>query len=390
MTVRRVKPLGLMLDEGAILRMVRGTGGVITAGHTPFVAVINTNIELIAMSQTSSPHVFFLAPLARDIGFTSIALGLVQALQRDRIRVGFAEPIARPEDHSGNTHLATHFARTLLHVRAPEPIPFLDAEERVRTGQLDALLEEVVSLVDQAGAGTDVVVVEGLVPIADLQIAAQLNTTMARSLSAVLVPVISGAYLEAQGATHSLDLALHQFGEGSDHPPTAAGVLINMLAPTQAGTHQTEQRVGREAGVAVPAAVPFEPRFTAPRLRDVVEPLGLDVAYEGDLASGRVQEIVVSGRGVEGVIDRFRPGAIIVVETTTCARRSVWGGSISQAMRRGCPSPLERCRCRAACSRAPQSAAAAARLADRGRCRLLHRRIYPHLVPRRAQLVPQH
>jgi BioD-like phosphotransacetylase family protein len=124
------------------------------------------------MSSTSSPHVFFLAPLARDVGFISMALGLVQALQRERIRVGFAEPIARPEDPSGSTHLATH---------------------------------------DEAGA-----------------------------------------------------------------------------------------------------AVPFEPRLTAPRPSDVVEALGLDVAYEGDLARGWVQEIVVSGRGVEGVIDRFHPGALIL------------------------------------------------------------------------------
>jgi phosphate acetyltransferase len=265
------------------------------------------------MSQTSSPRVFFLVPLARDIGFTSIVLGLVQALQRDRIRVGFVEPIARPEGHSENTHLSTHFARTLLHVKAPEPIPFSHAEERLRTGQLDVLLEEVVSLVDQTGASVDVVVVEGLIPIADLPIAAQLNTAMARSLSAVLVPVLPGSYLEAQGATHSLDLALHQFAEGSDHPPIVAGILINKVAPMRATEQPKELRVGGEAGVAVLAVVPFEPRLTAPRLGDVVETLGLDVAYPGDLARSRVHEIVVSGRGVEGVIDRFRPGALIVV-----------------------------------------------------------------------------
>jgi phosphate acetyltransferase len=263
------------------------------------------------MSSTSSPHVFFLAPLARDVGFTSMALGLVQALQRERIRVAFAEPIARPADPSGSTHLATHFARTLLHIKAPEPLPFSVAEEHLRTGHLDALLEEVVSLVDQAGTGADVVLVAGLVPIADMQITAQLNAAMARSLSAALIPVISESYLEG-GSRHPLDLALHQYSEGSDHPLVVAGVLINILASEQANRYQRELRAGGEAGVAVLAAVPFEPRLTAPRLRDVVEALGLDVAYEGDLARGRVQEIVVSGRGVEGVIDRFHPGALIV------------------------------------------------------------------------------
>jgi len=128
--------------------------------------------------------------------------------------------------------------------------------------------------------------------MADLQITAQLNAAMARSLSAALIPVISESYLEA-GSTHPLDLALHQYAEGSDHPPIVAGVLINILAREQANRYQRELRVGDEAEVAVLAAVPFEPRLTAPRLRDVVEALGLDVAYEGDLARGRVQEIVV-------------------------------------------------------------------------------------------------
>ena len=80
------------------------------------------------MNHTSPSHVFFLAPLAHDVGLTSMALGLVQALQRDRTRVAFAEPITRPKDYTGKTHLSTHFARTLLRVAAPEPIPFSAAE----------------------------------------------------------------------------------------------------------------------------------------------------------------------------------------------------------------------------------------------------------------------
>ena len=43
---------------------------------------------------------FLLGPLARDVGFTSMALGLMQALQRERIRVGFAPPNASPGPQS--------------------------------------------------------------------------------------------------------------------------------------------------------------------------------------------------------------------------------------------------------------------------------------------------
>jgi phosphate acetyltransferase len=268
--------------------------------------------EFIMMKQTSSPCVFFLAPLAHNVGLTSMALGLVQALQRDRVRVAFAEPITQPKDDAGKANLTTHFARTLLRVAAPEPIPFSVAEERVRTRQLDALLEDVVSLVDQVGAGVDVVVVEGLVPMTDQPLAAELNAAMARSLSAVLIPVISGPYLQVHGFAHSLELALHQYAEGGDHPPMVAGVMVNNLSAAQEEMFQKQLESGEESGVTVLASVPVERRLTAPRLSDVVETLGLDVAHAGDLAQGRVDEIVVSGRGVEGVIDRLRPGALIV------------------------------------------------------------------------------
>jgi len=58
-------------------------------------------------------------------------------------------------------------------VNAPNPIPYLVAEERVRTGHLDDLLEDVVSLVDPASADIDVIVVEGLISVADLQVTAK-------------------------------------------------------------------------------------------------------------------------------------------------------------------------------------------------------------------------
>jgi Acetokinase family/Phosphate acetyl/butaryl transferase len=45
MTACRLKPLGLVLDEDANLRMVGSTAGVITRGERPVAAVINTNEE---------------------------------------------------------------------------------------------------------------------------------------------------------------------------------------------------------------------------------------------------------------------------------------------------------------------------------------------------------
>ena len=255
-------------------------------------------------------QIFFLAPVSDDVGLTSMALGLVQALRRDHVKVGFVKPILQPASR-GTADVTTFFARTLLQLDAPEPIDYADAEACVRNGGLDNLLEELVATVETAGAGCDAVVVPGLIPFADLQVAAQLNAAMARSFAANLVPVLSGTGQTAQTLAEIVDLTIRQFGHGEE-PPPVAGVLVNRV------------KAGPMAGVLgafLPCAhgrvpllgdVPFEPRLTAPRLSDVVESLHFGIEQEGNLARARVQHVVTAGRGVEGVIDRLRPGSLVV------------------------------------------------------------------------------
>lgn len=261
------------------------------------------------MNAASPQHTFFLAPIARDVGLTSATLGLVQALRRDRIKAGFAKPIGQPEAR-GKIDLSTYFARSLLHIDAPDSIGFAAAEERVRTGQIDALMEDVVSTVEAARAGCDVMVVEGLIPDADLQVAAQLNAAMARSLSAALIPVLSGTACRAQGPRNGIDLASRQYAAGGDGLPAVAGALINKLAePSDTAALRLALA---EGGVPLLGAVPYAAELEALRLQDVVQALALNVEHPGNLSRSRVREFVVAGRGVEGVIDRLRPGALVL------------------------------------------------------------------------------
>src|SRR5664279_6629571 len=82
---------------------------------------------------------FFLAAVSDDVGLTSMALGLVQALRRDHVTVGFVKPILQPASR-GTADLATFFARSVLHLDAPEPINYADAEACVRSGGLNSLM----------------------------------------------------------------------------------------------------------------------------------------------------------------------------------------------------------------------------------------------------------
>jgi phosphate acetyltransferase len=254
-------------------------------------------------------HRFFLAAFTPSSGLTSMALGLVQALRRDRVAVGFVKPIAQPDDR-GSADLDADFARSLLDLDVPPPMSFADAEARVRAGDLDGLLQDLVAVVEAAGVGCDAVVVEGLIPDPGLQIATRLNAAMARAFSATLIPVLCGKRHDPAALAAIVDLAMHQYAESEEAPPLA-GVLINRL---NAGDHPVLPAALPIAGGDVPILgdVPYEPRLGALRLRDVQDALGLGVERAGALAHTRVHNFLIAGSGVEGVIDRLRPGALVV------------------------------------------------------------------------------
>ena len=255
-------------------------------------------------------QIFFLAAFTRDSGLTSMSLGLVQALRRDRVAVGFIKPIMQPADR-GSADLDADFARSLVDLEVPDPMPFAVAEARVRAGGLDALLEDLVAAVELAGTGCDAVVVEGLIPDAGLQIATRLNAAMARAFAATLIPVLSAKGHDPADLAAIVDLAMRQFAEGDEAPPLA-GVLVNRLHP---GAHPALPPTLPVSGGDVPVLgdVPFDPRLSALRLRDVQEALGLGIEHAGAMEQTRVLDFLIAGSGVEGVIDRLRPGTLVVV-----------------------------------------------------------------------------
>ena len=208
------------------------------------------------MNVSSPRHTVYLVPVSQEVGLTSMALGLVRALRLAGVRVGYFKPIFQPEAVKGDRDLAVHFARSLCGKITPDAIAFDHAAEMVRAGQLGGLMEEVVTIIESVRATRDVVIVEGLIPEVDIQVATRLNIEMIKSLGADVIPVLSARDRSLGDLAIRTATAIEQYGDEGRR--TIAGVLLNHCAPatatalTKAGSIEVE---GKTEPVPVLAAV---------------------------------------------------------------------------------------------------------------------------------------
>jgi len=261
-------------------------------------------------------RIIFLAAAAQDVGLTSLSLGLVRALQRDGMKVAFVKPIAQPRSESRvqkkGIDTSSHFARTLCMTNSPEPIPFEKAEEQIRKGDLAALLEDVATMTEALRADHDVVVVEGLIPLASAQIALRLNVEIVRSLGADVIPVLSGVDYEPKFIAETVALIHRQYAREGNSP--LLGLMINKMK-VNADRERLKEALTPFglASSTILGAIPYEPNLNTPRLSDLVSSLDLSVVQGSKLDAVRVREIVVGARSVEKMIDRLRPETLVVM-----------------------------------------------------------------------------
>ena len=261
-------------------------------------------------------RIIFLAAAAQDVGLTSLSLGLVRALQRDGMKVAFVKPIAQPRSESRSQKkgidTSSHFARTLCMTNSPEPIPFERAEEQIRKGDLAALLEDIATMTEALRTDHDVVVVEGLIPLASAQIALRLNVEIVRSLGADVIPVLSGVDYEPKFIAETVALIHRQYAREGNSP--LLGLMINKMK-VNADRERLKEALTPFglASSTILGAIPYEPNLNTPRLSDLVSSLDLSVVQGSKLDAIRVREIVVGARSVEKMIDRLRPETLVVM-----------------------------------------------------------------------------
>ncbi|GGM17519.1 phosphate acetyltransferase [Deinococcus aerophilus] len=261
----------------------------------------------------------FLAPTRNAVGLSSTALGLTRALERQGLKVAFLKPIA--QTHEASTDDSVHFARTLAHLKTPDPISLSRAEEQLSHGAEEELMETVIALAREAtggGAATalaDVLIVEGLALNERNVYAGALNASLARNLEASTVLVSSLSGVTAGGLADELEIAAQNYRRSDGGG--LSGYVLNFAPPgldfgTLMADLRTHSPLLASGELPLLGVVTESPALAAPRTLDVARWLGAEVINEGEAGLRRVTSTVVTARTVPRMAHLFQPGALVV------------------------------------------------------------------------------
>ena len=258
---------------------------------------------------------FFIAPTDFGVGLTSISLGLVRTLERAGLKVGFFKPIAQPHPGDTGPERSTELVSRTHGLKPPKPLSLAHVERMLGEGQLDELLEEIITLYQQACVDKDVLVVEGMVPTRHASYAARVNQHLAKSLDAEVILVSAPENDVLAELSGRVELQAQLFGGPRD--PKVLGVILNKVRGDEnmadfAARLREHSPLLRGGDFRLLGCIPFQAGLNDPRTRDVAELLGAQVLNAGDYETRRMNKIILCARTVANTVPLLKPGTLVV------------------------------------------------------------------------------
>ena len=260
-------------------------------------------------------HTLFLAPCGFGGGLNSISLGLIRSLERAGLKVGFFKPIAQPFPLDQGRERSRLLVESTLAITSPEPLALEQVERQLADGELDLLLEDVVSRFQEVAAGKDVVIVEGMVPTREFNHTSRINTQLAKSLDAEVILISAQGGDTLKRMAERIEIQAQLFGGAKD--PKVLGVILNKIKSEDGVPAFVERLRDQLPLLGSPdfqllGAIPFAEELNALRTRDIAELLGAKVLHAGESEQRRVGKIVLCARAVPNTVQLLQPGVLVV------------------------------------------------------------------------------
>ncbi|GAB3397883.1 phosphate acetyltransferase [Schumannella luteola] len=262
----------------------------------------------------------FIASAEGHTGKSTVALGVVELLQRRATRVGVFRPVAR-------TTQERDYVLELLLAHSTADLDYDTcvgtSYERVHNDP-DGALDEIVTRFAAVEAASDVVVIVGS-DYTDIGSPTELsfNARVAANLGAPVLLVLGGRGQDGTAARTPAEL--RQVAEvtraelRAEHAGLLA-VVVNRADPDQLGevvaaVEAAEHGAGGAASSDIPVwAIPEDPLLVAPSFRTLVESLDARlIRGEDALLDREVLGTVIAAMSLENVLPRLLEGAVVVV-----------------------------------------------------------------------------
>jgi phosphate acetyltransferase len=288
------------------------------------------------------PHTLYLVPSGPSVGLTSIALGLVRALDNRGVRVAFYKPIGQSVSHDEGPERSTYFVRRTSSLKPSAPIPIEEAERLVSTRRTDDLLDRVMRGFHESAGDADVVVVEGLIDTQESVGETELNRELVRTLSAevILVGALGSSSLEDLEARLELTASRYDGSAGRiigcivnrvpnadrarpSAAPTASIVTASAASTASVappamptiGARDAAPKLGDplgRSGFRVLGVIPENTELMACRTIDIARHLGADLIHEGEITLRRVRRITLLARTIPNLVGALSAGSILI------------------------------------------------------------------------------
>lgn len=279
-----------------------------------------------------SSRTIMLVPLGAGVGITSVSLGLIRALERNRVEVQFYKPVAEPLPPDGTIERTTEILRQTSSLEIPRSFSAQHVESMVSTGKMPELLEDILARYRSGGRLADVAVIEGILPSSDSQFANQLNYQISKTLDAEVVLVTCPHGGDARQLRERLQFAVRSFG--GDESNRVVGCIINKLGapieqtdtpgaqpagmragrepPTETTAAITKESLYRQTPLRIVGCIPWNADLLAPRALDLVRHFNAQVINRGELETRRLHNVTFCSRSLANMLRRFKPGALLV------------------------------------------------------------------------------
>ena len=273
-----------------------------------------------------------LVPTGRGIGLTSAGLGLLKALDYLGMKAGFMKPFLQDDSHDSQHTLdsSSDLIRHAFGLNPPPSIPRERVERMMNSGNVDDLMEEVVTNFHQLEGDYNVVICEGLVPTEEVSYASQVNFALATALDAKVIFVSMADIENPKQLADKLDVHARIFG-GLNGERTLGSIL--MRAKNVPNTFDTQPVAPGEAILELDAefisamqshspsfatdqfqligVVPFSNSLSV-RTWDIAQQLNASWLNEGEAKQRRVLKTSLTARTISRVGEIFSRGTLVV------------------------------------------------------------------------------